>query len=423
MLDFAALAAQMEEMFRSQREWLSAAAIFQTAHSLCRECDSNGNFNSIVRAAEEDPAMPDSWHPATLLNNKSSLCQSRPAPEAPLPHRVAAADGSQIYPDAHHIAFCYLLHISRISLRYGHEAGSDFPSSAKVASPDTAPGESAQLEATPHFFFEGMDDAWHVEAAKQAGLPSSDLVDARRHVEELNALADLLEASNETTVGLCDGIFELRLSASLPWRDFAETENNRALERLKQTGHPVAGYIAASRAVDVVTSLRVVLEEKLQTGLLTESAAERPREALGRLNDVRLFDGLLRPGERSAVFLSHRNVPRKRDNQGAKSRSDSSQHASCFFYLKIDEGEVARLEFPHWVAQHAPWLDLVHALVLEQIEKGDGYPIALMEAHEHAVVRNTDRETFYALLEDLMLAQGMEPRRSAKMRSKIRPMV
>jgi NurA-like 5'-3' nuclease len=91
--------------------------------------------------------------------------------------------------------------------------------------------------------------------------------------------------------------------------------------------------------------------------------------------------------------------------------------------LKIEESDVARLEFPIWVAQRDDWLDQIHALTLAQIEKGDGYPLALMEAHEQAVVRGEEREMFYALLEELMMKRNLSPRRSSKNRSKARPLV
>jgi NurA-like 5'-3' nuclease len=91
--------------------------------------------------------------------------------------------------------------------------------------------------------------------------------------------------------------------------------------------------------------------------------------------------------------------------------------------LKIDEGNVARVEFPRWVAEPPGWLDRLHALLTSQIEKGGGYPVALMEAHEQAVVRGSERDLFYQLLEERMTARGWQPRRSAKNLSKSRPLV
>ena len=43
-------------------------------------------------------------------------------------------------------------------------------------------------------------------------------------------------------------------------------------------------------------------------------------------------------------------------------------------------------------------LDLVHAVAYDQAQKGDGYPVALAEAHQHVVVRNTERDLFYDMV-------------------------
>jgi hypothetical protein len=139
---------------------------------------------------------------------------------------------------------------------------------------------------------------------------------------------------------------------------------------------------------------------------------------------VRLFDALLQNGGRSATFVSGRNFSGARYMSGVQDTdSQTSRHATCFFYLKIDDGNVARLEFPRWVSEPPGWLDRLHALLLLQIEKGGGYPVALMEAHEQAVVRGSERELFYQLLEERMMARGWQPRRSAKNLSKSRPLV
>ncbi len=44
------------------------------------------------------------------------------------------------------------------------------------------------------------------------------------------------------------------------------------------------------------------------------------------------------------------------------------------------------MEVPEWVARRKDLLDLTHALVLDQCRRGQGYPVALSEAHEQAVV-------------------------------------
>jgi NurA-like 5'-3' nuclease len=43
-------------------------------------------------------------------------------------------------------------------------------------------------------------------------------------------------------------------------------------------------------------------------------------------------------------------------------------------------------------------LEVLAARVLDQCEKGRGYPVALSEAHEQAVVRAADRRAFEELV-------------------------
>ena len=85
--------------------------------------------------------------------------------------------------------------------------------------------------------------------------------------------------------------------------------------------------------------------------------------------------------------------------------------------------EVARVEIPEWVAQDAKLLDLVHATVCDQVEKGKGYPIILSEAHEKAVVRGADRELFYRLLSDSYVISGVRSEVSRKNISKRRLLI
>ena len=395
MLDFAALSAQMEQMLDATQghrapQFLALAA----AREMCASTDAT-TLNAAILVARDSDSLPQNWHPATLFEG-SELCASLSAPAAPPEHRVLATDGSQIYPDAHQISDCYLLHLSSIDLRYGENG-------------------AAQMSASPHFFYADSADDWHAAASSGASAAGRELVDARRHVMELEALAQLMESCDDVpSLGLGDGIFDLRLSAQMAWREFAQDANLGALDRLRACNQPIAGYIAASRAVDVVTALRVLRQEK-------HPDDDETSRALATLPDVRLFDELLEIGARSGVWKSGRLGSSTRS--GAKASNEGARHETCFFYLKIDDGEVARLEFPIWVAEKPAWIEQIHSLVLAQIRCGEGYPIALMEAHEHAVVRASEREAFYLLLEELMRARGMQPRRSNKSRSKSRPLV
>jgi NurA-like 5'-3' nuclease len=82
------------------------------------------------------------------------------------------------------------------------------------------------------------------------------------------------------------------------------------------------------------------------------------------------------------------------------------------------DDEIARVEIPQWVAMDENLLNLVHALVLDQCRRGFGYPVALSEAHERAVVTAADRESFWQMVESSMIEEKLPSITSAKSQSK-----
>ncbi|MBI4198713.1 MAG: DNA double-strand break repair nuclease NurA, partial [Chloroflexi bacterium] len=92
-------------------------------------------------------------------------------------------------------------------------------------------------------------------------------------------------------------------------------------------------------------------------------------------------------------------------------------HEVSFFYLNAGE-EIARVEVPAWVAQNEPLLGLAHALVLDQCRRGLGYPAAIMEAHEQAVINGSDREFFRQMVEEALAGNRLPVYTSGKAWSK-----
>jgi NurA-like 5'-3' nuclease len=70
------------------------------------------------------------------------------------------------------------------------------------------------------------------------------------------------------------------------------------------------------------------------------------------------------------------------------------------------------------VAENESLLNLTHSLVLDQSRRGHGYPVALSEAHEQAVVTGADRENFWELVESTLVAEHLPSPGSAKSFSK-----
>ena len=85
--------------------------------------------------------------------------------------------------------------------------------------------------------------------------------------------------------------------------------------------------------------------------------------------------------------------------------------------------EIARVEVPDWLVNDPELLALSHAMLVKQCELGMGYPVAISEAHEQAVITGHDREEFRRLTLMLLEQQGLPTPESAKATSKRRPWV
>ena len=92
-------------------------------------------------------------------------------------------------------------------------------------------------------------------------------------------------------------------------------------------------------------------------------------------------------------------------------------HQVALFYIHAGQ-EVARVEIPGWIGKDMGKVDLIHSVIVEQIIKGQGYPVSLSEAHEQAVVRTSDRDTFQTLIRNFLETNTFNPMESQKQRSK-----
>jgi hypothetical protein len=171
----------------------------------------------------------------------------------------------------------------------------------------------------------------------------------------------------------------------------------------------MASYISATRSTDVVNALRVAVcpHEAANCDTYCPPTGKRDCDALSGLVDSQLFVDLLAPGERSALFASRSKIVREH----------YAEHAVHFFYLRLDD-EIARVEIPQWVAKDKELVGFTHAVLLAQCERGHGYPVALSEAHEQAVVTAADRENFWRLVEAGLIEQRLPTPTTGKSRSK-----
>jgi NurA-like 5'-3' nuclease len=124
------------------------------------------------------------------------------------------------------------------------------------------------------------------------------------------------------------------------------------------------------------------------------------------VQDKDMFLTLLEEGERSALFISRSSIQQR-----------YGIHRICFYYVKIED-EIARVEIPEWIARNDALLNMTHTLILDQCRRGQGYPVALSEAHEQAVITAADRANLQTLVEASLSEKNIEIITSAKSFSK-----
>ena len=321
------------------------------------------------------------------------------APPTPAEFTILATDGSHIDVDRHKSTRCYLINIGIATLHYG-------------AAPD------AILDSFPHLYSEDEDLVIVPVGVKGREQPiEGTLLGIKRAVEECCQLAKLAAKlpQDSPSLALLDGSLilwgleaypEFVTEALLDRGFLSYLDEMRKLNNGRRLA--LASYISFPRSTDVVNVLRLAIcphefpdcDRYCPTG-------ERDCDAVAGVRDRELFSNLLGQGERSAVFTSQSSIVQKR----------YGIHQVYFFYLRLDD-EIARVELPQWAAMDESLLGLVHSLVLDQCQRGQGYPVALSEAHEKAVVTGTDRENFWQLVESSLVDERLPTLTSAKSFSK-----
>jgi hypothetical protein len=81
-----------------------------------------------------------------------------------------------------------------------------------------------------------------------------------------------------------------------------------------------------------------------------------------------------------------------------------------FFYLKVGEKAVARVEIPAWVAGDPLQLDLLQAVLIGQCQLMGSrpYPYLLHRAHEAAVVSMEEKEQVTQMILHELISRGVE---------------
>jgi len=340
--------------------------------------------------ARIDAMGPPQWQQWATIDLPPSTTYALPYP-APLTYTALATDGSQIPLDRHAMAPCYLLNVGMIALHYGT-------------------GERPLLEsrATLHY---KPEEIYSTSQSGEETPVSERWVATKRLLAESAALAELIAINHQRdATALVD-------DPLIVWTPTGESDEmqKRIIDEFCEMLNagmnvrvPIAGYVSRPGHRDVVGTLRMTLCREGCT-----HGPNAPCRAIAHLSDAQLFSRLLSgPGDRSQAFGSH----------ALNLKHYPPEHQICFFYLHVG-AEVARVEIPQWVTVDKELLDKVHVAVYDQVVKGQGYPIALSEAHERAIVRGPERDAFFRLVEQSFIRQNLPIMTTRKSMSKRRPLV
>jgi hypothetical protein len=301
-------------------------------------------------------------------------------------HSVFATDGSQISPSHHEIAYCYLINIGRVMLHYGQNL-------------------HPLLDSIPEVYYKSED----LYISKQWGIKLEEWMGYRRTVLEAQLLAELAcrwvnppGAHDEPNLALVDGSLIYWFIEGLPLeaREKILPPIQAAWEQLREAKIPLLGYISASRSTEAINFLRLQActfdhpNCQLNCGGLGEE--KTPCQIIDPLRDASLWGYLLEPGERGTLWRSSLRI------------LDAYPESQRVYFCYVNVGtEIARIEIPAWIAEDSQLLPQSLGIMLAQVSKGYGYPVALAEAHNMAVIRGGDRARFFALLEQQMIKVGL----------------
>lgn len=337
------------------------------------------------------------WSDRTLFNAAvpvEPLSDRTYIPAPPGAHTVFATDGSQIAPNHHEIAYCYLLNVGRVMLHYGQS-------------------RHPVLDSIPEVFYKPED----LYVSRQWGIRTEEWMGYRRAVSEAVTLAEMGNSWAQTnggklpapTLAMVDGSLIYWFLEQLPSeaRDLILQPVLAAWDSLRLAGIPLLGYLSASRSGESLSFLRFPACTHEVPDCMTNCpnvgfaatvdwADKAPCQVFEPLRDAILWATILSPGQRSPLWKSQSRIL---DLYGLNS--------VYFCYVHVGT-EIARIEVPEWVALDSTHLNLALGMMLAQVHKGGGYPVTLAEAHNQAVVTGGDRSRFFALLEQQMIKAGLK---------------
>lgn len=279
------------------------------------------------------------------------------------PYHILSIDGSQIYPDRHQGTSCYLINIGSVHIHYTERA-------------------TIQLHSEPHVFVPTNE--------KEIAESSLDNVNCKRQDFELSASFEVINALSQRTD--TDTVALLFDGSLIFWhlegkeQSIKEEYVNKyilSLYKLYQSQTLMACYISMPKSKELINLIKLQLSS-------FDPINNDAHKKVDHLIDAHIAHFFLPPFHHSIMFKSHSLIT---DYYPPILKP-------YFFYLNTGY-EIARIEIPQWIAFNQDHIKKLVSIILDQTQKGQGYPVCLAEAHEQAVVKGPDREFFYHLIQKI----------------------
>jgi len=391
MLDFQKIFKQIQEVgIDAVREAEHTEVLERAVGTLQSAIEDEDRF---IRRLDENSGW--AWWPVAMPQEPFSLeCKLATPPQKVT---VVGVDGSQIMPSHHEVHNCYLLNVGLATISYGEE----FPS---------------LLESAPRLHHR-PDDLYPLVDRRRVHIDEL-YVSLERTIYEFEVLAEQALAAMSRglpVVAMYDG-------SLIPWsvdkmpqtyQDTFLLRLQTCLKSLQVAGIPLVGYISHSRASELVNMLRTYICPYEMTNCREYCSSlneeDFPCSTIWPLTDRQLLTGKLSSGHRASFCLTSQVISKLLDKE----------HQICFSYMNVGS-EVARIECPSWLVDNAVLRDSACAVVAAQVSKGRGYPVALSEAHNLAVIRGADRERFFDLVKRHLVSLGVKQIRVSPKESKKR---
>jgi|SRR5579862_4847301 hypothetical protein len=356
MLDRLKLLVELNNL--ADKLFVDTTPSYHLAQDIWQSITQDPTFLYKVRQVQDAP-----WPVPLWTGNISDII---PIEHVTYPHVVLSVDGSQIYPDRHNVLSCCLINTGSVVLPYNGEQ------------------KRVQLFSEPTVFA-GVDE--------NGSQFTTDGVNCKRQELELRAGLDLSkkikqEHGDISSLLLFDGslIFWHLSSKEIDVRDYFLNAYLALLDELCHEKTVVCWYISMPKSKELMSLVRLYLCN-------FDVAYKELYESVDSVIDSGIMNAFLEPHTRSIVFSNHSAISAYYPN-----------HLRPFFFYVHTGNEIGRVEIPAWIVQDENMVDFVAQIVIDQCVKGGGYPVALAEAHEQAVVKGPDREFFYHFLQKM----GME---------------